>query len=73
MPDLEPTPEYELTVDRAQCMGTGTCMVYAPGTLEYDAEGKATVRADPTDDLDAIRAAVESCPTSALRLAGDQR
>jgi ferredoxin len=57
---------WTLVVDRAAC--TGTCMVYAPGTLELDAEGKATVRADPTDDLDAVRAAVEACPTSALRV-----
>ena len=69
MPD---TPAWSLTVDRDACMGTGTCMVYAPGSLDHDADGKAAVRAEPTDDLDAVRAAVEACPTSALRLVADE-
>ena len=59
---------WSVVVDRVACMGTGTCLVYAPGTLELDAEGKASVRAEPTDDLDAVRAAVEACPTNALRI-----
>jgi ferredoxin len=62
---------WQLTVDRDLCMGTGTCMVYAPGTLEFDAAGKAAVRPDATDHLAAVEAAVESCPTSALRLVRD--
>lgn len=57
----------ELRVDRDQCMGTGTCMVYAPTTLTFD-DGKAAVQPNPTDDDDAVAAAIEACPTSALRL-----
>jgi ferredoxin len=59
---------WSIVVDRAACMGTGTCTVYAPGTLELDSEGKASPRTEPTDELDAVRAAIEACPTSALRL-----
>jgi ferredoxin len=63
---------WTVEIDRAACMGTGTCMVYAGGTFEYDPDGKAALRAEPTDDLDAVRAAVEACPTSALRLVDDE-
>lgn len=52
-------------------MGTGTCMTYAPATLVFDAEGKAAVNEPITDDLDAVRAAVESCPTQALAVVDD--
>jgi ferredoxin len=63
---------WTVVVDRDACMGTGTCMVYAPGTLEFDADGKATLRPDHTEHIEAVRAAVEACPTSALRIVGDE-
>jgi ferredoxin len=66
-------PGWTVTVDRERCMGTGTCMTYAPGTLVFDAEGKAAVDEPITDDLDSVRAAVESCPTTALAIVGDER
>ena len=53
-------------------MGTGTCMTYAGGSLTFDATGKAVVDEPITDDLDAVRAAVESCPTQALAIVGDE-
>ena len=49
-------------------MGTGTCMVYAPASITFDDHGKAAVAEPVNDDLDALRAAVESCPTEALSL-----
>ena len=52
-------------------MGTGTCMTYAPASLSFDTEGKATVLEPITDDLGALRAAVESCPTQALAIVGE--
>jgi ferredoxin len=62
---------WTVSVDRERCMGTGTCMTYAAGTLVFDPEGKATVDEPITDDLDAVRAAVDSCPTQALAVVGD--
>ena len=53
-------------------MGTGTCMTYATGSLTFDATGKAALDEPITDDLDAVRAAVESCPTEALAVVGDE-
>ena len=69
MPD--PERAFTITVDRDVCMGSGMCIVYAPGTFEHDDEAKAIVT-DPTGDrIEAIRAAVEACPTGALRLVMD--
>ena len=69
MPDT--APGWSITVDRELCMGSGMCTVYAPGTFVQDEHTKAIVT-DPTGDpLDAIRNAVEACPTRALRLVFD--
>ncbi len=71
MPDPSTdTSGWTLVVDRELCMGTGTCMTYAPATLAYDATGKAVVNEPISDDLEAVRAAVESCPTQALTIVG---
>ena len=51
-------------------MGTGTCMTYAPASLSFDPEGRATAVGPISDNLDAVRAAVESCPTQALSIVG---
>ena len=59
---------WKIAVDRELCMGTGSCMVYAADTIGYDAEGKATINEPITDELDAVRAAVEACPTQALAI-----
>jgi ferredoxin len=70
MPDE--TPRWSVQVDRDVCMGSGMCIVYAPGTFEHDDETKAVVIDPPGDSLDAIRTAVEACPTGALRLVPDE-
>jgi ferredoxin len=62
----------EISVDRERCLGSGLCIVYAPNTFAHDDEAKAVV-VDPTGDpVEAIRNAVEACPTSALRLVDDR-
>ena len=62
--------DWTVTVDRDVCIGSGMCLVYAPGTFEHDGEAKAVVVDSPTDSLDEVRTAVEGCPTGALRLRG---
>ena len=49
-------------------MGSGMCIVYAPGTFEHDEYTRAVVVDPAGDPIDAIRNAVQACPTSALRL-----
>jgi ferredoxin len=66
MSDEARTPT--IAVDRELCMGSGMCIVYAANTFAHDEETKAIV-VDPTgDSIEAIRIAVEACPTGALRL-----
>jgi len=57
-----------IEIDRDVCIGTENCNRYAPGTFEVDDEGKV-VQIDINGDTDdAIRTAVESCPTGALSI-----
>lgn len=58
-------------IDRERCLGTGLCVVYAPGTFAHDEQTKAIVVNPLGDDGDAIRTAVDACPTGALRLLPD--
>ena len=61
----------EIVVDRELCMGSGMCIVYASGTFAHDEETKAIVVDPAGDPIEAIRNAVQACPTSALRLVND--
>jgi ferredoxin len=67
MPDEAPT----IVVDRELCMGSGMCIVYAPSTFAHDDETKAVVVDPNGDPIDAIRNAVQGCPTSAIKLVTD--
>jgi ferredoxin len=59
---------WSVDVDRDVCIGSGNCVLYAPGTFDQDGEAKAVVRADSAEDLATVRVAVEGCPTRALHL-----
>ena len=63
---------WSIEVDRELCMGSGMCIVYAPATFEHDEHTKAVVVDPAGDPIDAIRNAVQACPTSALRLLTDE-
>jgi ferredoxin len=67
----EAAPAWSVEVDRDVCMGSGMCIVYAPGTFAHDDHTKAIVIDPGGDPIDAIRNAVQACPTSALRLVLD--
>jgi ferredoxin len=62
---------WSIVVDRDRCMGSGLCVMYAPGTFEHDEQAKATVVDPAGDPIDAIRTAVEACPVRALQLLDD--
>jgi ferredoxin len=70
MPDPERTPT--IAVDRELCMGSGMCIVYAANTFAHDEETKAIVVNPTGDSIEAIRIAVEACPTGALRLISEE-
>ena len=62
----------EISVDRERCLGSGLCIVYAPRTFAHDDETKAVVVDATGDPVEAIRNAVEACPTRALRVVDDR-
>ena len=58
-------------VDRDRCVGSGTCEALAPAVFEVDDDGVlAVLRPEPAgdDEVDAVRDAVQQCPTGALAL-----
>ncbi|MEU8346250.1 ferredoxin [Actinomadura meyerae] len=61
-----------LVLDRAECIGAGQCVLHAPELFDQDDDaGLVVLRRDIAErDLDAVRTAVEACPSGALRLAG---
>jgi ferredoxin len=63
---------WTITVDRERCMGSGMCLVYAPGTFAHDEQTKAIVVDPAGNAIDMIRNAVEACPTSALSVTIDE-
>jgi ferredoxin len=62
-----------IVVDRDLCMGSGMCIVYAPNTFAHDDETKAVVIDPSGDPIEAIRNAVQACPTSAITLVTDDQ
>ena len=59
---------FSVAVDRDRCIGSGSCVMYAPGAFDQDAEAKVVVLDPIVDDIDTVRLAVEGCPTRALTL-----
>lgn len=57
----------KIEIDRDLCIGAASCIALAPGTFELDAEGKAMVKDLSAHTQEELRAAVESCPTKAIR------
>lgn len=56
----------QIKIDRERCMGSGSCQFHAPRTFDLDGECKAVVTNSSGDSLQAIRSAVEGCPTRAI-------
>lgn len=57
-----------IEIDRERCMGSGVCIAYAPATFAHDHATKAVVVDSTGDPVEAIRTAVEGCPTGALTI-----
>ena len=61
----------KITVDFDKCQSNGLCEALAPDVFELDDDDFLQLHADETTDanLEAVRRAVASCPTSAISLA----
>jgi ferredoxin len=62
-----------IVVDRDRCIGSGNCSFYAPNTFDLDDELKSVVVDPEGDDDGDLRAAVEGCPTNAIRIEEEER
>jgi ferredoxin len=60
----------KVTVDREKCTGLGICESLAPDVFEIDDDGTLVLNEDAVSRVDVadIEAAVDGCPTAALRL-----
>ena len=60
----------KIEVDRAKCTGLGICEALAPAFFEVGVDGELLQLSSTVagNDLDEVRAAVDGCPTEALRL-----
>jgi ferredoxin len=65
-----PDDSSEISIDRERCMGSGACIAQAPATFAHDAEPKAILLPPPHDPIEAVLAAIDACPMSALAIAG---
>ncbi|MGV0790182.1 ferredoxin [Mycolicibacterium sp. XJ1819] len=57
----------KITVDRTKCSAIGLCEMTAPDVFQVDDDGKLHI-ADISAMTDAVRDAVDSCPTAALSI-----
>ncbi len=57
-----------MSADREVCVGAGQCELLAPEVFEVDDDGAVCVLQPVPDDADAVRDAVQQCPTGALSL-----
>jgi ferredoxin len=60
----------KIVVDRTKCTGLGLCEALADEFFEVDEAGQLRVLNDDVDDshLAEVKAAIDGCPTAALRL-----
>lgn len=57
-----------IVVDRAKCIGAGSCVAVAPGVFQLDGENLAYVIDPDSTDEDTILLAAQSCPVLAIEL-----
>ena len=60
----------KIHVDRQKCTGLGICESLAPDVFEIDDDGDLVLKTDqvPDGQQPDVEAAVDGCPTEALRL-----
>ena len=60
-----------VTVDRDQCIASGSCVLVCPQVFAQDEEGIAVVRdAQPPENLrDAVELAADNCPSACIVVA----
>ncbi|MET0713627.1 ferredoxin [Mycetocola miduiensis] len=65
----------KVIADTEVCVAAGVCVAIAPAVFDQDDEVGKVILLNPTpgaEDYDAVRDAVLSCPSAALRLLEDE-
>lgn len=60
--------KYKIKVDKAKCIGCGTCSAIAPKTFKLDSNNKAVVQKGDKDNDKTILQAAQSCAVLAITL-----
>ena len=60
----------KVLLDHVKCTGHGVCESFAPDIFEIDDNGDLILKTEtvPAEEHDAVRQAVDNCPTLALTL-----
>jgi ferredoxin len=62
----------DIAVDRELCIGAGQCVLSLPRVFDQNDDGLVVVRGVPgRADGDAVREAVDRCPSHAIRIDDD--
>jgi ferredoxin len=56
----------KIIVDKNKCIGCGTCVALASEIFEMDSNGKSIVKKNPTINEEALKLAIDSCPSQAI-------
>jgi len=64
-----PSPDsITITVNKDECSGCGVCATEAPDTFEMNDDDQAEVKNPVGDDMEAIMAAAEGCPSECISI-----
>ena len=58
----------KVIVDKAMCIGCGTCVAIAPKSFKLTEDGKVEVIDPVGDSSEAVADAAESCPVNAISI-----
>jgi ferredoxin len=60
----------KIELDRESCMGSATCVGFAPAAIKIDTDGRAALLVEDADEVDraALADAIANCPVEAIRL-----
>lgn len=60
--------KYNISIDKDECIGCGTCVALCDDNYEMTGEGKAKVKKAVVDELGCNEDAEESCPVKCIHI-----
>ena len=59
---------YKITIDRANCIGCGSCEALCPSNFKLDTENKSNVKKAVVNKITCEQKAAEACPVSVISI-----